>query len=102
LRPTSFCRRYLPLLWTGHLERFRLLDLTPLGTWLGAVAGLLVYEAGVYAWHRSMHASNVLWRMLHEMHHSSERLDTYSAFWFSPFDMVGWTALSSLCLRSWA
>jgi sterol desaturase/sphingolipid hydroxylase (fatty acid hydroxylase superfamily) len=32
------------------------------------------------------------------MHHSAERVDTYGAFWFSPFDMVGWTVLSSLAL----
>ena len=59
---------------------------------------MLVYEAGVYGWHRSMHNSTVLWRGFHQMHHSAERLDTYGAFWFSPLDLVGWTALSSLCL----
>jgi len=69
-----------------------------LGTWAGALVGLLVYEAGAWAWHRSMHASTFLWRALHQMHHSAERLDTYGAFWFSPLDMVGWTALSSLSL----
>ena len=45
-----------------------------------------------------MHSSNVLWRTFHQMHHSAERLDTFGAFWFSPLDMVGWTALFSLCL----
>ncbi len=93
-----FLSSYLPLAWTEHLARFQLLDLTALGTWAGALAGLAVYEAGVYAWHRTLHGSNLLWRIFHQMHHSSERLDTYSAFWFSPFDMVGWTALASLCL----
>jgi sterol desaturase/sphingolipid hydroxylase (fatty acid hydroxylase superfamily) len=93
-----FLSSYLPLLWTEHLERFRLLDLTSLGMWGGAIVGLLVYEAGVYFWHRSMHGSNLLWRVFHQMHHSAERLDTYGAFWFSPADMVGWTVLSSLCL----
>ena len=32
------------------------------------------------------------------MHHSAERLDTWGAFWFSPLDMVGWTAVFSLSL----
>jgi sterol desaturase/sphingolipid hydroxylase (fatty acid hydroxylase superfamily) len=62
------------------------------------LAGLVVYEAGVYAWHRAMHGSNVLWRAFHQLHHSAERLDTFGAFWFSPLDMLGWTALSSVCL----
>jgi sterol desaturase/sphingolipid hydroxylase (fatty acid hydroxylase superfamily) len=89
---------YLPVLWTEHLARYRLLDLSALGTWGGALVGLLVYESGVYAWHRSMHRWNGLWRAFHQMHHSAERLDTFGTFWFSPLDMVGWTALFSLCL----
>jgi len=93
-----FLSSYLPLLWSEHLARFQLFDLTSLGTGAGAAVGLLVYEAGVYVWHRRMHGSNLLWRVFHQMHHSAERLDTYGAFWFSPADMIGWTVLSSLCL----
>ena len=89
---------YLPLLWTEHLARYQLFDLTALSTWTGVLVGLLVYEAGVYVWHRTMHSSNVLWRLFHQMHHSAERVDTFGAFWFSPLDMVGWTVLFSLCL----
>ena len=93
-----FVSSYLPLLWSEQLARFQLFDLTGQGTWGGALAGLLVYEAGVYVWHRSMHASDVLWRAFHQMHHSAERLDAYGAFWFSPLDMLGWTVLGSLAL----
>ena len=93
-----FVSSYLPLLWTGQLARFQLFDLTGLGTWRGALVGLLVYEFGVYAWHRTMHNSSVLWRLFHQMHHSAERVDTFGAFWFSPLDMAGWTLLSSLAL----
>lgn len=57
---------YLPLLWTEHLARYQLVDLTALGTWTGALVGLLVYEAGAYVWHRTMHGSNLLWRMFHQ------------------------------------
>jgi len=89
---------YLPLLWTEQLAAWQLFDLTSLGTWAGAAVGLLAYEAVAYFWHRSMHGSRWLWRGVHQMHHSSERLDTFSAFWFSPLDMAGWTAASSLAL----
>jgi sterol desaturase/sphingolipid hydroxylase (fatty acid hydroxylase superfamily) len=89
---------YLPLAWTEQLAAWQLFDLKSLGTWGGAAAGLLVYEAVAYFWHRSMHRSDWLWLSVHQMHHSSERLDTYSAFWFSPLDMAGWTAVSSLAL----
>src|SRR3546814_20188122 len=50
-----FLSSYLPLLWSEWLVRFQLFDLTALPLWAGVLAGLLVYEAGVYAWHRSMH-----------------------------------------------
>jgi sterol desaturase/sphingolipid hydroxylase (fatty acid hydroxylase superfamily) len=89
---------YLPMLWTDTLARFQLFDLTGLGTWGGLAVGLLVYELGIYAWHRSMHRSDALWRGFHQMHHSAERLDTFGAFWFSPLDIVGFTVLGSLCL----
>ncbi len=93
-----FLSSYLPLFWGEHLAQYQLLDLTALGTWAGALVGLLLYEAGVYVWHRAMHGSTALWRVFHQMHHSAERLDTFSAYWFSPADMVGWTVLGSILL----
>jgi sterol desaturase/sphingolipid hydroxylase (fatty acid hydroxylase superfamily) len=93
-----FISSYLPLLWSEWLAKFQLFDLTSLGTWGGAVVGVLLVEFGIYAWHRTMHNTNVLWRIFHQMHHSAERVDTFGAFWFSPFDMVGWTVLASLVL----
>jgi sterol desaturase/sphingolipid hydroxylase (fatty acid hydroxylase superfamily) len=93
-----FLSSYLPLLWGDWLAPIQLFDLTGLGTWEGAAVGLLVYEFGAYVYHRAMHRFPVLWRGLHQMHHSAERLDTWSAFWFSPFDMVGWTLLASVSL----
>jgi sterol desaturase/sphingolipid hydroxylase (fatty acid hydroxylase superfamily) len=89
---------YLPYLWSEQFARFQLLDLTGLGTWGGALAGLFTYEAGAYLWHRSMHGTDALWRSFHQMHHSAERFDTFGAFWFSPLDMAGWTTLASVCL----
>jgi sterol desaturase/sphingolipid hydroxylase (fatty acid hydroxylase superfamily) len=89
---------YLPLIWDRYLAPYQLLDLTALGNVGGWLVGLLVYELGVYVWHRSMHRYDGLWHAFHQMHHSAERLDTYGAFYFSPMDMIGWTALGSLCL----
>jgi sterol desaturase/sphingolipid hydroxylase (fatty acid hydroxylase superfamily) len=88
---------YLPLFWAAYLPQTQLLNLSGIGVAGGAVAGVLLYEFGVYVWHRAMHNSNFLWRIFHQMHHSAERLDTYGAFYFSPFDMVGWTALGTVC-----
>ena len=93
-----FLSSYLPLLWDEHLASLQLFDLAPLGRWAGAGVGIIVYQAFVYAWHRTMHGVTPLWRSFHQMHHSAERLDTWSAFWFSPLDMIGWTLVFSVSL----
>jgi sterol desaturase/sphingolipid hydroxylase (fatty acid hydroxylase superfamily) len=89
---------YLPLIWDGYLAQYQLFDLSGLGTMTGAAIGVIVYEGLVYAWHRTMHQTDWLFRSFHQMHHSAERLDTYGAFYFSPLDMAGFTLIGSLSL----
>lgn len=88
---------YLPLLYDAYLAPFQLIDLSHLGPVQGGLIGVLLYEFGIYVWHRFMHTSNFLWRTFHQMHHSAERLDIPGAFYFSPMDMIGFTVLGSLC-----
>lgn len=88
---------YLPLLTDPILGKYQLLDLSFLGVIPGAVIGVLLYEFGLYVWHRALHSSDVLWKSFHQMHHSAERIDTYGAFFFSPLDMIGFTLLGSVC-----
>jgi sterol desaturase/sphingolipid hydroxylase (fatty acid hydroxylase superfamily) len=92
-----FLSSYLPILIDPILASHQLFDLTTLGTFGGAAVGLLLFELGLYLWHRTIHRSNTLWRVFHQMHHSAERLDTYGAFFFSPMDMIGFTILGSIC-----
>jgi len=93
-----FLSAYLPLLWDQYLLMYQLFDLSNLQVWQATVIGLLVYEFGVYIWHRAIHKSDLLWKTFHQMHHSAENLDTYGTFNFSPLDMIGWTLLGSLSL----
>jgi sterol desaturase/sphingolipid hydroxylase (fatty acid hydroxylase superfamily) len=88
---------YLPYLIGPTLAPLRVADWSALGTW-GAVATMLVYQGLGYAYHRSMHGSDRLFRVLHQMHHSTERLDVPSAFLFGPLDMIGWTVVSTVAL----
>lgn len=88
---------YLPLLTNPLLSQYQLFDLSTWGVIPGAVLGILLYELGIYVWHRALHNSDVLWKGFHQMHHSAERIDTYGAFFFSPLDMVGFTLLGSVC-----
>lgn len=89
---------YLPMLWNDHLIKFQLFDMSFLGNFGGAIVALLIYEFGVYIWHWSMHKSNLLWKVFHQLHHSAERVDVYGTFFFSPMDMIGFTFLTSLAL----
>lgn len=88
---------YLPLMYEQWLPSTQLIDLSGINVWVAATLGVLLYEFGVFVWHRSMHKSDVLWKVFHQMHHSAERLDTYGAFYFSPFDMIGFTLLGTVC-----
>jgi sterol desaturase/sphingolipid hydroxylase (fatty acid hydroxylase superfamily) len=92
-----FLSSYLPILVNPLLEPYRLFDLSGISLWAGGLASVLLYEFGVYVWHRSLHKYDFLWRISHQMHHSAERIDTYGAFYFSPLDMIGWTLLGSVC-----
>jgi sterol desaturase/sphingolipid hydroxylase (fatty acid hydroxylase superfamily) len=88
---------YLPLLVAPWLEPLRLFDLSSVGAW-GGLAAYLVYQVFAYAYHRTIHHFDGLFRAVHQMHHSAERLDVASAFLFSPFDMIGWTLVSTVAL----
>lgn len=89
---------FAPLLWDGWLGRYQLYDGSALPLWLQIPAGVLIVEFGVYAWHRTMHETPLLWRWFHQLHHSAERVDIWGAFYFHPFDMLGWAFVGSLAL----
>lgn len=89
---------YAPLMWDGVIGAHSLMDASVLPLWAQIVGGFLVMQFFIYVWHRSMHGSDVLWRAMHQMHHSAERIDIWSAFLFHPLDMIGWALLGSLAL----
>lgn len=89
---------YSPLFWDDFLGQYRLLDLTGWNFWAAAAVGFLLLELGIYAWHRTMHNTNFLWRFLHQTHHSAERVDIWGAFYFHPLDIIGLTFVGSFAL----
>jgi sterol desaturase/sphingolipid hydroxylase (fatty acid hydroxylase superfamily) len=87
-----------PMLWDSTIAQHPLLDASTFPIWSQIAGGFLVYEFGVYVWHRTMHSFDPLWRHLHQAHHSAERLDVWGAFWFHPLDVVGFSLVGSLTL----
>ncbi len=93
-----FLSSYAPLLWDGLLAEHRLFDLTAWPLAAQFVLGFLSYELVLYAWHRSLHSQRGLWRLFHRMHHSAERIDALGAFYFSLWDIIGFSFITSLAL----
>lgn len=81
-------------LWFQVLPGTTLVDGAVLGTWGGAVVGVLVYEFGHYWYHRAAHAWDWLWRLGHQMHHSAESLDAFGAFYQHPLDAALFTTVA--------
>lgn len=89
---------FAPLLWDEAFGRYQLVDASRL-PFAGQIAvGFLTLQFGVHWWHRTMHRTDILWRTLHQMHHSAERVDIWGAFYFHPLDMLGWALLGSVTL----
>jgi len=93
---TFYIAGYVAVFWGTVLGDFHLLDGGGLGTWGGAVVGVLVYELGHYWYHRAAHSFDWLWRAGHQMHHSAESLDAFGAYYLHPVDTFFFTTVSSL------
>jgi len=75
----------LPIDW---LARHRFVDGTSLGIAGGTVVGFVVLEFVIYAWHRTAHRVDFLWRGFHQLHHSPRRVDIPGSVLFHPTEML--------------
>jgi len=60
--------------------------------------GLVCWFVGTfvfYWWHRARHASDFLWRTLHQIHHSASRIETLTSFYKHPLEIALNSVLSS-------
>ena len=71
----------------GLLQRDSALNALP--AWLQGFAGYVGVTFFVYWWHRWRHHSDVLWRLFHQVHHSTYRLEAATAFYAHPNDFIG-------------
>lgn len=82
--------------WGAVLPETSLVDGAALGTWGGALVGILVYELAHYGYHRAAHSWRWLWRLGHQMHHSAESLDAFGALYLHPIDAALFTTWAVL------
>jgi sterol desaturase/sphingolipid hydroxylase (fatty acid hydroxylase superfamily) len=71
----------------GHLPAFA-----------GALLAYVIFTFVVYWWHRARHASPLIWRHLHQFHHSPTRIQTLTAYYIHPLDMIVVLTISRLIL----
>ena len=64
----------------------------PLEGFLAWFIGTFIF----YWWHRARHASNFLWRVLHQVHHSPARIEAVTSFYKHPLEIAANSILSSL------
>jgi sterol desaturase/sphingolipid hydroxylase (fatty acid hydroxylase superfamily) len=86
------------VVWNGWMARHLLWSTDRLGVYPGAVAGYFVLTFVYYWWHLLRHRSNFLWRWLHQIHHSPQRLEVLTAFYKHPLEII----LDSLFRASWS
>jgi sterol desaturase/sphingolipid hydroxylase (fatty acid hydroxylase superfamily) len=82
--------------WRDWLIQHRLWSADCLGVVGGAVAGYLVFTFLYYWWHRWRHESPFLWRWLHQLHHSPQRVEIITSFYKHPFELLANSVLSSI------
>ena len=75
------------------LAAHRWIDGTPLGVAGGAAAGYFVLSGIAYAYHRASHNVGFMWRGLHQLHHSPQRVDIPGSVLFHPLEMVAQTLM---------
>jgi sterol desaturase/sphingolipid hydroxylase (fatty acid hydroxylase superfamily) len=74
--------------WEAWLRRHRLLSAGALSLGAQIAIGYLANVLWLYATHRARHQVKFLWRWLHQVHHSPQRIELLTAFYKHPLEIV--------------
>lgn len=69
-------------------------DILP--SWLSGLLAFFIASFIFYWWHRWTHQSDLLWRLVHQLHHSATRIESITAFYAHPLDSAMATLISCL------
>ena len=79
---TLVCTLALGYVLESRIRQQALLDVG--ARWNPLLVGLLSFfitSFVFYWWHRATHASDLLWRMFHQLHHSARRIEVLTSFY---------------------
>lgn len=74
--------------WDRWLPQFRLFDGAALPPLAGALLGYVAITFVFYWWHRARHEVPLLWRVLHQVHHSPVRIEVLTSFYKHPLEIA--------------
>jgi len=60
-----------------------------------AFLAYFIFTFFAYWWHRLRHSSPLAWRIFHQLHHSPKRLQTLTAYYIHPLDMLADLSMSN-------
>lgn len=75
-------------LWNNWLSHHRLWSSENMGIVGSGFLGYLIITFIFYWWHRFRHDSDFLWRWLHQIHHSAQRIEVMTSFYKHPFEIL--------------
>ncbi len=81
--------------WLRAHALFELRNLPPA---LCGLLGFFAFQFAFYWWHRLRHNNKFLWRTLHQLHHSAQRIEVLTAYYAHPLDFALNLLLSSSVL----
>jgi sterol desaturase/sphingolipid hydroxylase (fatty acid hydroxylase superfamily) len=82
----------------GWLQAHQLFSLSALGTVGSALVGYVVQSFVYYWWHRWRHEVPLLWRFVHQVHHSPQRIEVITSFYKHPLEIFLNSLISSFTL----
>jgi sterol desaturase/sphingolipid hydroxylase (fatty acid hydroxylase superfamily) len=86
------------LSWDRWMLKWHHGSLTHVSSFWGGIIGYLSITFIFYWWHRIRHANDFLWRWLHQLHHSPQRLEIITAFYKHPFELIADSVICSAIL----
>ena len=84
--------------WEPWLREHAWLDARALPAPTAGFAGFLLFQFVFYGWHRAKHAHDGLWRWLHQIHHSPQRIEVLTTHYAHPLEFGIGLALAGTVL----
>ena len=89
---------YAALLWNDVMASNPIWHAGGHGVAIDALFGYFVITFVFYWWHRARHEVPVLWRWLHQIHHSASRIEVLTTFYKHPVEILINGVMSSFIL----